>query len=81
MVSSGPALAAHGRIRLLRRLLPRLFTDGNDQERDNERPDGKEVNGMKGKRPDYSVNTVIPTDNGDRWRERPRSVERETLER
>lgn len=24
---------------------------------------------MKGKRPDYSVNTVIPTDNGDRWRE------------
>ena len=24
---------------------------------------------MKGKRPDYSVSTVIPTDNGDRWRE------------
>jgi hypothetical protein len=24
---------------------------------------------MKGKRPDYSVNTVIATDNGDRWRE------------
>jgi len=24
---------------------------------------------MKGQRPDYSVNTVIPTDNGDRWRE------------
>ena len=24
---------------------------------------------MKGKRPDYSVNTVIPTENGDRWRE------------
>jgi len=24
---------------------------------------------MKGKRPDYSVNTVISTDNGDRWRE------------
>jgi len=24
---------------------------------------------MKGKRPDYSVNTVIPTDNGDWWRE------------
>ena len=24
---------------------------------------------MKGKRPDYSVNTVIPAENGDRWRE------------
>ncbi len=24
---------------------------------------------MKGKRPDYSVNTVMATDNGDRWRE------------
>jgi hypothetical protein len=24
---------------------------------------------MKGKRPDYTVNTVIPADNGDRWRE------------
>jgi len=24
---------------------------------------------MKGKRPDYSVSTVIATDNGDRWRE------------
>jgi len=24
---------------------------------------------MKGKRPDYSVSTVIPTENGDRWRE------------
>ncbi|MCK6553923.1 hypothetical protein L6Q96_04975 [Candidatus Binatia bacterium] len=24
---------------------------------------------MKGKRPDFSVNTVIATDNGDRWRE------------
>ena len=24
---------------------------------------------MKGQRPDYSVSTVIPTDNGDRWRE------------
>jgi len=24
---------------------------------------------MRGKRPDYSVNTVISTDNGDRWRE------------
>ena len=24
---------------------------------------------MKGKRPDYIVNTVIQTENGDRWRE------------
>ena len=24
---------------------------------------------MKGKRPDYSVSTVIPTESGDRWRE------------
>ena len=24
---------------------------------------------MKGKRPDYTVNTVVQTDNGDRWRE------------
>lgn len=24
---------------------------------------------MKGKRPDYSVSTVIPAENGDRWRE------------
>ena len=24
---------------------------------------------MKGKRPDYTVSTVMPTDNGDRWRE------------
>ena len=24
---------------------------------------------MKGKRPDYSVNTVIATEGGDRWRE------------
>ena len=24
---------------------------------------------MKGKRPDFSVNTVIATENGDRWRE------------
>ena len=24
---------------------------------------------MKGQRPDYSVNTVIPAENGDRWRE------------
>jgi hypothetical protein len=24
---------------------------------------------MKGKRPDYTVNTVISADNGDRWRE------------
>jgi hypothetical protein len=24
---------------------------------------------MRGKKPDYSVNTVISTDNGDRWRE------------
>ena len=24
---------------------------------------------MKGKRPDYTVSTVVQTDNGDRWRE------------
>lgn len=24
---------------------------------------------MKGQRPDYSVSTVIPTENGDRWRD------------
>lgn len=24
---------------------------------------------MKGKRPDYTVSTVVTTDNGDRWRE------------
>ena len=24
---------------------------------------------MKGKRPDYTVSTVIPTESGDRWRE------------
>ncbi len=24
---------------------------------------------MKGKRPDYTVSTVVPTDSGDRWRE------------
>ncbi|MBI3782952.1 MAG: hypothetical protein HY270_06080 [Deltaproteobacteria bacterium] len=24
---------------------------------------------MKGKRPDYTVSTVIATENGDRWRE------------
>jgi len=24
---------------------------------------------MKGKRPDYTVNTVITAENGDRWRE------------
>ncbi len=24
---------------------------------------------MKGKKPDYSVNTVLQTENGDRWRE------------
>ena len=24
---------------------------------------------MKGKRPDYTVSTVVQTDNGDRWRD------------
>ena len=24
---------------------------------------------MKGKRPDYTVSTVVPTESGDRWRE------------
>ena len=24
---------------------------------------------MKGKRPNYTVSTVVPTDGGDRWRE------------
>lgn len=24
---------------------------------------------MKGKRPDYTVSTVVPTETGDRWRE------------
>ena len=24
---------------------------------------------MKGKRPDYTVSTVVPADSGDRWRE------------